>query len=127
MKLNDLQIDEVFVFYDQPLLFSTKDKTSEDWYLALLIDSIDQEDHWLYAPISLERLEKVKNGQLDIRTVFSNSEPGFVYKVKTKTSEWKLVEQIQCSELGDESLPMPDQFLTSSEWGEEAIAHNTQN
>jgi hypothetical protein len=115
MKLSNLQINEVFVFYDQPLLFSTKDKTSEDWYLALSIDSIDQEDHWLYAPISLERLEKVKNGQLDIRTAFSNSELGFVYKVKTKASEWESVEQIQCSKIGDESLPMPDQFLTLSE------------
>lgn len=109
-ELGKLDLVEVYEFLDQPLLFSCRNRIGCH-FLVVLIEKSADEEHWMYAPISVKRLALVKAGAMDVRSAFADAEDGFVYLVNQSKAESASVERRPCGNLPDEWLPMADEFL----------------
>jgi hypothetical protein len=112
--LGILKLIEVYEFYDQPCLFSCQNLSGQV-YLALWIDSSETEDIWLYAPVSSERFNHIKNGEVDLKTVFSHSEDAFVFEVTVPFGDQQstMVKALACRDLTEDQLPEAKQFIHS--------------
>lgn len=75
--LGDLEINEVFVDYDGPRLFTCRSRT-EQTYLAGWAEEGDDRDLWLFVPMSVGRLTAVRSGALFLRDAYLRPE-GFLY------------------------------------------------
>jgi hypothetical protein len=113
--LGILKLIEVYEFYDQPCLFSCQNLSGQV-YLTLWVDSSETEDIWLYAPVSSERFNHIKNGEVDLKTVFSHSEDAFVFEVSIPFDSQKIttVKAIACRDLTEDQLPEANQFIQSN-------------
>jgi hypothetical protein len=111
IALEDLEIIEVYGFYDKPLLFSCKNES--ELYFALCVDGSDFTEIWLYASISADHLQAIVKGEVELRHVFNQAEDGFVYRVKIAVENEKLlsITRIECSEITDEDLPEAREFI----------------
>lgn len=96
-ELGNLEIIDVYDYYDQPCLFSCKNQLG-DIFLAIW----STEDMWLYVPVTENKLKET----IQIRDFYLNSENGFVYKVISDG-----IEKVSCKELIDDWLPIPNEFL----------------
>ena len=110
--LGILKLIEVYEFYDQPCLFSCQNLSGQA-YIALWVDSSEVEDVWLYAPVSLERFDNIKNGKVDLKTVFTHSEDAFVFEVSIPCDDHKqaIVKALACKDLTEDQLPETNQFI----------------
>ncbi len=110
-NLGKLEIIEVYVYYDQPCLFSCKNLTGHI-FLAVWIDETEVEDIWLYVPISKQRFQSIRSGEIDLRDAFLKSEDSFVYKVIIPQENLpSLVETIQSDRLNEDWLPVAGEYL----------------
>lgn len=112
--LGILKLIEVYEFYDQPCLFSCQNLSGQV-YIALWIDNSEAEDIWFYAPVSSERFNNIKNGKVDLKTVFTHSEDAFVFEVTIPFDDQKLttVKALACKNLTEDQLPEVNQFIQS--------------
>ena len=112
--LGILKLIEVYEFYDQSCLFSCQNLSGQV-YIALWVDSSETEDVWLYAPVSSERFNHIKNGEVDLKTVFSHLEDAFVFEVTIPFDDQKptMVKAITCRDLTEDQFPEANQFIQS--------------
>jgi hypothetical protein len=112
--LGILKLIEVYEFYDQPCLFSCQNLSGQV-YIALWVDSSETEDIWLYAPVSSERFNHIKNGEVDLKTLFTHSEDAFVFEVSIPFDDQKstMVKALACRDLTEDQLPEANQFIQS--------------
>lgn len=112
--LGQLEIIEVYVSHDKPLLFSCKNK-SDHIFIANYIDELDTKEVWFYAPISLTRFKSLLNEKIQLRDVFSDAEDGFVYQVEIPYNKEQSAEVnvTYCSDISDDDLPDSDQTIKS--------------
>jgi hypothetical protein len=104
-KLGILEVIEVYIFHDQPVLFSCKNKSGLI-YIVLSIDETDTSEIWLYAPISKSRFQGLVRGEVELRNVFTDAEDAFVYRVEVYNDESNtIVNLIDCHEIPNEDLP----------------------
>ncbi|MCT7964002.1 hypothetical protein NG791_25325 [Laspinema sp. D1] len=109
--LGNLEIFEIYGYYDKPYFFSCQNR-AEHTFLAIWIDETSDFDRWLYAPISLGRLDALKSGVIDLRSAFSKAENGFVFDVKVFYEDrYSNIETLACIELTDDLLPVEGEFL----------------
>ena len=78
--LGELKVEEVFAYYDFPRLFSCVDSKGS-FYFVISVEDLDDGWVWLYAPMSRERLEKIRWGKITLREAFLQTEGGIVYQV----------------------------------------------
>ncbi|AFZ25872.1 hypothetical protein Cylst_3750 [Cylindrospermum stagnale PCC 7417] len=78
--LVNLEIIEVYEYYDGPCLFSCQN-TSGEIFMAVWIDETKEFKTWLYIPMSQRRLGNIRSGNINLHDAFRSSEDGFVYKV----------------------------------------------
>lgn len=97
-ELGRLEIIEVYEYYDQPCLFSCKNEKG-DMFLAIW----STDEIWLYVLITEDKLKE----KIQIRDYYLNSDSGIVYKVFSSN----IVEEVNPSELLDDWLPIPNEFL----------------
>jgi hypothetical protein len=112
--LGILKLIEVYEFYDQPCLFSCQNLLGQV-YIALWVDSSKTEDVWLYAPVSSKRFNHIKNGKVDLKTVFTHSEDAFVFEMSIPFDDQKFttVKALACRDLTEDQLPEANQFIQS--------------
>lgn len=112
--LGQLEIIEVYDFYDKPVLFSCKNKSGLI-FIVLCVDSSDFAEIWLYAPISLFRFQSVIKGEVELRYIFTDTEDTFVYQVEIPYEDGidVIVKNIECNEIPDEYLPGLGEFIYS--------------
>jgi hypothetical protein len=110
--LGNLEIFEIYGYYDKPCFFSCRNR-AEHTFLAILVDATSDFDRWLYAPISLGRLDYIKSGGIDLRSAFSKAENGFVFDVKVFYDDNRSsnIETLACTDLTDDLLPVEGEFL----------------
>ena len=110
--LGKLEIIEVYDFYDKPSLFSCKNQSGQI-FIVVWIDSSENSDIWLYAPVSLIKFKAIRKGKIDLREIFSNSEDAFVYKVVIPYRENLKIEvnNIPCEQIEDDCLPESGQII----------------
>ena len=73
--LGRLEILETFEYYDQPVLFSCKNAAGH-LYLVVAADENEQNETWLYAGVSEERLNLIRSGAIDLHDAFADPEDG---------------------------------------------------
>lgn len=103
--LGDLGLDETFVFYDGPRLFTCRSLTDQR-YLVAWAEEGETSDRWLYVPVSQNRLNLIRSGGVTVRSAFLQPE-GFVYVVTIADDDEtaESVEPISPSALPDNWLP----------------------
>ncbi len=103
--LGQLEIIEVYDFYDKPVLFSCKNKSGLI-FIVICVDSSDVAEIWLYAPMSSSRFKNVAQGKVELRDIFNNAEDGFVYHVEIPYEDGiNVVKTFNRNEIPDEYLP----------------------
>ena len=111
--LGELEIIEVFDFFDFPRLFSCHNKTGQIFFALSVEDDIDKA-MFIYTPISLGRYRLLVSGSLSIRDAIRLAEDSFVFNVEF-TSSGETAEMISCSEIPDVWLPEESEVIISSE------------
>lgn len=110
--LGKLEIVETYVYYDQPVLFACKNAAGH-LYLVLAADENDQYETWLYAAVSVERLNHIRSGAIDLHDAFADTEDGFLLQVMVPYDGQTLprTEPIQSNRISEEMLPIPGERL----------------
>ena len=110
--LGKLEIVEVYTYYDQPVLFSCKNAAGH-LYLVLAADENDQYETWLYAAVSVERLNHIRSGAIDLHDAFADSEDGFLLQVIVPYDDQIPIrtEPAQSNRISEEMLPIPGERL----------------
>ncbi|MDB9445207.1 DUF6575 domain-containing protein [Anabaena sp. CS-542/02] len=112
--LGQLEIIEVYDFYDKPVLFSCKNKSGLI-FIVVCVDSSDFAEIWLYAPVSSSRFQSVIKGDVELRHIFAQTEDAFVYQVEIPYEDGinVIVKNVECNEIPDDYLPELGQFIQS--------------
>jgi hypothetical protein len=103
--MGELELFELFEFYDVPRLFSAKSKTGA-LYLGLSIFDDYEDFEWLYVAISPDRIKELINQNLCLHTVFSKPENDYLFKVYTNISGDTKFEYILPEQLSSDDLPV---------------------
>ncbi len=115
-ELDSLIIDEVFEYYDQPLIYTCKSPNG-DLFLAMLTGG---KGHYIskftYIPISENRLKEARERKINLKDCILQSENGYVFEVtcygSLKPEERKTeVVKINCHELDGDKVLYVDGFL----------------
>jgi hypothetical protein len=110
--LGNLEILEIYEFYDKPCLFSCKN-VSGQIFLAVWIDETSSEDTWLYVSMSKNRFQQVVSAKIELKDVFLHAEDNFVFEVciPHKNKNQIQVLRINCQDLEEDKLPVQGEFL----------------
>lgn len=112
-SLGELEIEEIYEFYDIPRLFSCKNKLGHI-YLVISIEDLTVGWKWLYLPVSDSRLQKIRLGKITLRDSFKNAEEHFVYSalIYTDDSIMPEVKTVSCQDIPEQWLPEKGERLT---------------
>lgn len=105
-SLGELEIEEIYEFYDFPRLFSCKNRLGH-FYLVISIEDLDDGWKWLYVPVSESRLQKIRLGEITLRDSFKNAEENLIYSVLlyTDASIPPEVKTVSCEKIPEQWLP----------------------
>lgn len=108
---NQAKTIEVYIYFDRPLLFACENEEGQK-YLAVMAEQDDDENEiWLYVPVSARRLAMVRSGGIDLHSAFGCSETDFAYLVEIDNSGGIKTTQIQNSQINEAWLPRPEAKL----------------
>ena len=99
-ELGKLTMVEYYEYYDCPLMFLARNIIGER-FLACAVEETAVEAKFLYAKISKEELEKLKNKEIDYRTAFLNSEMKALVYIKEPEDFVDFIYNIEDSWLPD--------------------------
>lgn len=106
--LGNIYILEEIIYYDKPLTFTCKNDIGTQ-FIASCLD-LDQEEQWLFLPLSKARLIQVLRGSITAYDAFRNSEMGFLWKVYLQSDDYStgMAKKIQSGDLKEDDLPDKD-------------------
>ncbi|KQU34215.1 DUF6575 domain-containing protein [Rhodococcus sp. Leaf233] len=112
--LGRLTLDDTFVFYDGPRVFTAR-STTDQIFLAGWAEEGEHADLWLYVPISQARLNLVRSGGVTLRSAYLNPE-GYLYLVSLPDdeSEQDDARKIETDQVQESWLPAADYRLNIS-------------
>lgn len=108
-NIGELYYNHIYLFYDEPQLFSCITKAFQ-YYFAMLIDSDDNFNQWLLAPISNQRLLRAEKNTLQIKDIFVRPETDFIWNVRWENGNY-FSGQISPESLTADMLPEDGQLL----------------
>ena len=110
--LGKLEIFEIYEFFNMPVLFACKNRAGHI-YLAVWIDETDEDDVWLYVPLSERRFQQVRLGEIDLHDAFTQPEDEIVLKVGVvrDAENQAEIEAIPTLEMDTSWAPLPNEFL----------------
>jgi hypothetical protein len=110
--LGELTFLEIYEFYNMPVLFACRNSAGQI-FLAVWIAEQENEDVWLYTPLSISRFFASRQGNIDLHEVFSEPEDGYIYQVFTVhnegTQDW--IQPVLAAAVEKKYLPQPHTFL----------------
>jgi hypothetical protein len=110
--LGRLDVLEVYDYYDGPRLFLCRNSAGLR-YLGLWQGKTGENNKWLYLPLSLVRLEALKNREIDLKSAFVDSEDGIVFEVLIASPDFIAnIRTIRSTELSDDILPVASEYLS---------------
>ena len=77
-NLGNFEIIETYVFYDEPVLFSCRNESGK-LYLGVFSDKTQNDETWLYARVSIDRLKQIRTGEIDLYTALTDPEDEFLF------------------------------------------------
>jgi hypothetical protein len=109
--LGDLEIIEVFAYYDGPGLFVCTNQTNQ-LYLGVFAASSKEGDTWIYVPLSPVRLDAIRKGELAFFEAFRRAENRFAMVVflPRGSESWRW-DEVHSLSLPAEWLPLEDQKM----------------
>lgn len=110
--LGRLKIDEVFVEYDGPQLFScSDDRKRPRRLLAVHAPLTEAGDNWLYVFIGARRLRDVVLGKVTLHAAFSQPEDGKIRVVCFNPDHLPIVRSVAASQVPEAWLPTSGERL----------------
>ena len=108
-EIGELFYSRVYLYYDEPLIFSCISKTFQR-YLVEKVPAKEGMEAWVLTTISEAKLNKLEKNIIDIRSAFSDPETNRLILLRRKNSIYyvRFIEPIQ---LGDSMLPEKNVFL----------------
>lgn len=80
-KIDDLEYDRVFNYYDVPLTFTMRAKDTGQLYFFNYVDYSDEWDLYIQVPISEETNLKLKGEQLSINELLRGNQGSTIYYI----------------------------------------------
>lgn len=108
--IRNLEILEIFEYYDTPLFFSARSSADTN-YLVICAETQDDYSVWLYCAVSPGRLRAIRTGRVAIREAFLNPEEGYLAKAIARGSDVECAFVLPDS-VDDNQLPEPDERLS---------------
>ena len=110
--LGRLEIVETYAYYDQPVLFSCRNAAGH-FYLVVAADETDQNETWLYAGVSEERLKLIRSGAIDLHDAFADPEDGFLVRaVVPYTPQAEIrIDSVPSDQIPEDMFPVPGERL----------------
>ncbi|MBP2032715.1 hypothetical protein J2Z42_001389 [Clostridium algifaecis] len=109
--LGRLYIKKVFVYYDEPLMFSCYNKFNQ-LFLANCIDEDDEKKMWILLPVSQYKLNLAEKNEISVRSLFIDPEEPFLWKLEQNIdSLMAKASQIKPEILTDDELPTEDAYF----------------
>lgn len=111
-ELGKLEIVEVYEYYDQPVLYSCKNAL-EHFYLVVAAAEDAQFLTWLCVAVTIERLNLIRSGKIDLHDAFADSENPYAIQVRVPYEEHASVQTnfIQSNQIPEDMLPIPGECL----------------
>ena len=78
-ELGELEIVEIYDYFNVPILFSCRNSASH-LYIVIFADHLPEYEMWLYAEVSLTRLNLIRSGVVNLHDAFSKPEMGRLLK-----------------------------------------------
>lgn len=121
--LGRLTINEVFVEYDGPQLFSCSDHRARPRHLlAVHAPRTEAGDNWLYVYVGLRRLKKVARGEVDLHAAFSQPEDGKIQAICFTPDGTTFVRTVDAAQVPDDWLPMRGERLGETDANQLTLA-----
>lgn len=112
--LRQLAIESVFEYYDAPVLFVARNELGYPFF-ALAVDEIEGVTHYLFVPMSEERLAAVRTGLVTLRDAFGRPETPYVFQVRLIPSQESAeVDELAVDEIRTDWLPEAGEALRES-------------
>lgn len=104
--LGELNIIEVIIYYDFPRVFICENGNKEI-YLSISTEESDEDFKFIYIPISITRLEDIKNKNISLKDAIKSSENGYVYliTIPVASGESSKKQIVYSSDIPEEWLP----------------------
>ncbi len=111
-ELGKLEIVEVYEYYDQPILYSCKN-AADHLYLVVAADENDKYVTWLCVAVSMERLNNIRTGKIDLHDAFVHSENAYTITVRAPYEEYAAVQTdwMPSCQVPEDMLSMPGECL----------------
>lgn len=111
-ELDKLEIIEIYDYYDQPILFACKNAAGR-LHLVVAADESAQHETWLYVEVSLERLNLIRSGTIDLHDAFADSENGHLLQVKFSYNNptSPQVQHLEANHIPEDMLPTRGECL----------------
>ncbi|OHU47361.1 hypothetical protein BKG82_27315 [Mycobacteroides chelonae] len=103
--LTDLTIDETFVYYDGPRVFTCLSSAGTR-YLCAWAQSSEASDRWLCTSITEPRLRQLRSGEVELREAFTAPE----HELYVATEYWSAEQELFRAEMLDPTA-IPDAWL----------------
>lgn len=107
--LGDVFVEEIFLYYEEPLLFSCKNLFGHI-FLVNCIDLDEDNKSWLFLPITPIKLEHVKKNRISLHDAFIEPEANFLWLVKKSNSRASAV-RINPQDLSTDDLPTKEAYI----------------
>lgn len=119
LSIGQIDLHEVYVFYDQPLLFLVQSQSKGNpMYIGNAIDETDDDETWMYLEVSQQRLNQINNKEIDLYTAYKQSENDLLIKftihnkLSRETGTLHATEElVEADSMPDELLPVPGYYL----------------
>ncbi len=111
-ELGELEILEIYDYFNVPILFSCRNSVSH-LYIVLFADHLPEYEMWLYAEVSLTRLNLIRSGKVNLHDAFSKPEMGRLLKamIPHNNSGELNSKYITPDQLHSDVFPPVDEYL----------------
>jgi hypothetical protein len=103
-ELGELEIVEVYSYYDGPRLVSCKGPNGEAM-LALWVGGETGNELWYVAPLTKVEFRNLRFGELELRAAFESSQSGFVWLLTERAKRKAEARRIAVGDLRTDWLP----------------------
>jgi hypothetical protein len=105
--IGTVKVTDILFYYDGIRIFIGNN--NEYKFLGFLVDEDENnnEDIYLFVPVSEDRISEIKNGNISIKSAIQNAENGWVYEVHLSWKDEKrhTYKELKTIEISKDYLP----------------------